>query len=51
LVEDLFGLIEQSAVFLTDSQKQMTTWMSVTGEKHFAHGKLYCLQKIGATSH
>jgi len=49
LAEDLFGLIEQSAVFLTDSHKRMTTWMSVTGEKHSAHGKLYRLQKIGAT--
>ncbi|CAI6365489.1 unnamed protein product [Macrosiphum euphorbiae] len=49
LAEDLFGLIEQSAVFLTDSHKRMTTWMNVTGEKHSAHGKLYRLQKIGAT--
>jgi len=40
LAEDLFGLIEQSAVFLTDSHKRMPTWMSVTGEKHSAHGKL-----------
>jgi len=49
LEEDLFGLIEQSAVFLTDSHKRMTTWMNVTGEKLSAHGTLYCLQKIGAT--
>jgi len=49
LTEHLFGLIEQSAVFLTDSHKRMTTWMSVTGEKHSAHEKLYRLQKIGAT--
>jgi len=49
LAEDLFGLIEQSVVFLTDSHKRMTTWMNVTGEKHSAHGKLYRLQKIGVT--
>jgi len=48
LAKDLFGLIEQSAVFLTDSHKRMTTWMNVTGEKHSAHRKLYRLQKIDA---
>jgi len=43
LAEDLFRLVEQSAVFLTDSHKRMTKWLSVTGKKHSAHDKLYRL--------
>jgi hypothetical protein len=38
MAEDLFGLVEQSAVFLIDSHKRMTKWMSITGEKHSARG-------------
>lgn len=49
LAEDLFGLVEQSAVFLSDSHKRMETWTSITSVKHTGHDKLYRLQKIGAT--
>ncbi|XP_050061585.1 zinc finger MYM-type protein 6-like [Aphis gossypii] len=49
LAEDLFGLVEQSAVFLSDSHKRMETWTSITSVKHTGHDKLYKLQKIGAT--
>ncbi|XP_050064310.1 uncharacterized protein LOC126553187 [Aphis gossypii] len=49
LAEDLFGLVEQSAVFLSDSHKRMETWTSITSVRHTGHDKLYRLQKIGAT--
>jgi len=40
LAEDLFGLVEQSAVFLSDSHKRMETWTSITSVKHTGHDKL-----------
>ncbi|XP_060846214.1 SCAN domain-containing protein 3-like [Rhopalosiphum padi] len=49
LAENLFGLVETSAVFLSDSHKRMSAWMAITKVKHVAHNKLYRLQKIGVT--
>lgn len=47
--ENLFGLVEQSAVFLSDSHKRMSYWKKCTGTNHSSHNKLYTIQKIGAT--
>jgi len=47
--ENLFGLVETSAVFLSDSHKRMSAWMAITKVKHIAHNKLYRLLKIGVT--
>jgi len=47
--ENLFGLVEQTAVFLSDSYKRMEVWKSVTGKNHSGHNKLYILQKICTT--
>jgi len=47
--EDVFGLVEQSSVFLSDSHKRMLIWTSITGNRNRAHDKLHRLQKIGAT--
>lgn len=47
--ENLFGLVEESAVFLSSSYKRMTVWEKETKKQHTAHDKLYRLQKIGAT--
>lgn len=47
--ENLFGLVEESAVFLSSSHKRMAVWEKETKRKHTAHDKLYRVQKIGAT--
>jgi hypothetical protein len=47
--ENLFGLVEQTAVFLSDSYKRMEVWKSVTEKNHSGHNKLYRLQKIYTT--
>lgn len=47
--EDLFGLVEQSSIFLSDSHKRMSVCTSITGNRNQAHDKLHRLQKIGAT--
>lgn len=47
--ENLFGLVEESAVFLSSLHKRMVVWEKETKRKHTAHDKLYRLQKIGAT--
>lgn len=46
LAENLFGLVETLAVFLSDSHKMMSAWMAITKVKHVAHNKLYHLQKL-----
>jgi len=47
--EGLFGLVEQSSVFLSDSHKRISIWTSITRNRNQAHNKLHRLQKIGAT--
>lgn len=47
--ENLFGLVEESAVFFSSSYKRMAVWEKETKKRHTAHEKLYRLQKIGAT--
>nr|CAI5851138.1 unnamed protein product [Callosobruchus analis] len=47
--ENLFGLVEEPAVFLSSSYKRMAVWEKETKKQHTAHEKLYRLQKIGAT--
>lgn len=47
--ENIFGLVEQTSVFLSDSFKKMEFWKSVTGKNHSAHNKLYRLQKMCTT--
>ena len=47
--ENLFSLVEQTAVFLSDSYKRMEVWKSVTEKNHSGHNKLYRLQKIYTT--
>lgn len=42
-------MVEQTAVFLSDSYKRMENWKSVTGKNHSGHNKLYILQKICTT--
>ncbi|KAF0721904.1 zinc finger MYM-type protein 1-like, partial [Aphis craccivora] len=37
LAEDLFGLVESSSVFLSDSHKRMSNWTAITKVKHVAH--------------
>jgi len=48
LAEDLFGLVESSSVFLSNSHKRISAWMATTKVKHVAHNKFYRFQKIGA---
>lgn len=49
LAENLFGLVQQSSAFLSDSHQRISVWTSITGAKNQAHNKLYRLQKIGTT--
>nr|XP_018915260.1 PREDICTED: uncharacterized protein LOC109042787 [Bemisia tabaci] len=49
LLEDLLGLVQDSAVFLSNSHKKMDIWRQQTGKRHKKHDKLYTLHKIGAT--
>jgi len=37
LAEDLFGLVESSSVFPSDSHKRMSNWTAITKVKHVAH--------------
>ena len=47
--ENLFGLLESSAVFLSDSHKRIDVWNKLTKCSYKGHDKLQRLQKIGAT--
>ncbi|CAH0557837.1 unnamed protein product [Brassicogethes aeneus] len=47
--ENLFGLVEESALFLSSSHKRMAVWEKETKRKHTAHDKFYRVQKIEAT--
>jgi len=42
--EDLFRLVEQSSVFLSDYHKRMSIWTSITRNRNQAHNKLHRLQ-------
>jgi hypothetical protein len=46
--ENLFGLVQQGAVFTNESYKRMDVWKSQTSMK-YGHEKLRRLSKIGAT--
>ena len=41
--ENLFGLVEESSVFLSSCYKRMTVWEKETKKKHNASAKLYRL--------
>lgn len=47
--ENLFGLVQETAVFLSTSCKRMAVWQKETKKEHRGHAKLYKLHKIGAT--
>lgn len=47
--ENLFGLVEEMAVFLSSSYKRIAVREKETKSKHKAHEKMQRLQKIGAT--
>jgi len=45
----LFGLVQQSATFLSDSHKRTKVWSDLTKKTHKCHDKLRKLNLIGAT--
>lgn len=47
--ENLFGLVEETACFLSQSYKRMTVWEEHTKSRFKGQEKLYRLKKIGAT--
>lgn len=47
--DDLFGLVEETSVFLSASHKRMSVWEEATKKKHRGHDKLYRIQKFNAT--
>lgn len=47
--ENLFGLVEESAVFISQSYKRTTVWTNEAKKEHVVHAKLRRLKKIGAT--
>ncbi|KAL4101007.1 hypothetical protein QTP88_021028 [Uroleucon formosanum] len=47
--EMLFGLVQQSATFLSDSHKRIKVWSDLTKKTHKCHDKLRKLNLIGAT--
>ncbi|KAE9542505.1 hypothetical protein AGLY_003366 [Aphis glycines] len=47
--EMLFGLVQQSATFLSDSHKRTKVWSDLTKKIHKCHDKLRKLNLIGAT--
>ncbi|KAL4148352.1 hypothetical protein QTP88_002616 [Uroleucon formosanum] len=47
--EMLFGLVQQSATFLSDSHKRIKIWSDLTKKTHKCHDKLRKLNLIGAT--
>lgn len=44
--ENLFGLVEETTVFLSSSYKRIAVWEKETKSKHKAHKKMQRLKKI-----
>jgi hypothetical protein len=49
IAENLFGLVEESAVFISQSYKRTTIWTNEVKKEHDVHAKLRRLKKIVAT--
>lgn len=47
--ENLFGLVEESSVFLSSSYIRMQIWERETKKQQTTHEEFYRLPKIGAT--
>lgn len=47
--EDLFGLVEESALFIRQSHKRTLIWSKEVKKVHSSHGKLRRLKTIGVT--